>query len=40
MTENERREQDTLTREDIVLRIFAAAGIIASFLSVLLVIYP
>lgn len=40
MTENERREQDTLTRDDIVLRVIAAASMIATFLMVLLVINP
>ncbi len=40
MTENERREQDRLTREDIMIRVFAAASIIASFLTALLVINP
>lgn len=40
MTENERREQDKLTREDIALRIVTAAGIIATFLTALLVINP
>jgi hypothetical protein len=40
MTENERRAQDTLSREDIVLRVFAASGMIATFLMILLVINP
>ncbi len=40
MTENERRAQDTLSREDIVLRAIAAASMIATFLMVLLVINP
>jgi hypothetical protein len=40
MTENERREQDTLSREDVMIRILAAASIIASFLTALLVINP
>lgn len=40
MTENERREQDTLTREDIMLRVIAAASMIATFLMALLVINP
>jgi hypothetical protein len=40
MTENERRAQDTLSREDIVLRVSAAAGMIATFLMILLVINP
>lgn len=40
MTENERRAQDTLTREDIVLRVIAASSMIATFLMVLLVVNP
>lgn len=40
MTENERRAQDKLTREDIMLRLFAATGMIATFLMALLVINP
>lgn len=40
MTENERREQDTITREDIVLRVLAVAGIIATFLTALLMLNP
>ncbi|HWV22999.1 MAG TPA: hypothetical protein VNZ58_02325 [Thermomicrobiales bacterium] len=40
MTENERREQDTLTRDDLVLRVIAATSMIATFLMVLLVLNP
>ena len=40
MTENERREQDILTRDDVVLRAMAATGMIATFLLILLVINP
>jgi len=40
MTENERREQDTLTRDDLVLRVIAATSMIATFFMVLLVINP
>lgn len=40
MTENERRAQDVLTREDVVIRGFAAAGLIAMFLLMLLVVNP
>lgn len=37
MTENERRAQDVLTREDLILRGFAVTGLIALFLLMLLV---
>lgn len=40
MTENERRAQDVLTREDVVRRILVASGMIASFLSLLLIVNP
>lgn len=40
MTENERRAQDTLSREDIVLRVIAAASMIATFLMILLAVNP
>ncbi|HVL22479.1 MAG TPA: hypothetical protein VM450_00250 [Thermomicrobiales bacterium] len=40
MTENERRAQDVLTREDIVLRVLGAASMIGMFLLVLLVVNP
>lgn len=40
MTENERRAQDTLSREDIVLRAIAAGSMIVTFLMVLLVVNP
>ncbi len=40
MTENERRAQDTLSREDILIRVLAATSMIATFLTVLLVINP
>lgn len=40
MTENERRAQDTLNRSDIVRRIALCGGMIASFLTALLVFTP
>lgn len=40
MTENERRAQDVLTREGLMLRGISAAGLIAMFLLVLLVVNP
>lgn len=40
MTENERRAQDTLCRSDIVRRIVLSGGLIASFLTALLVFTP
>ena len=40
MTENERRAQDVLTREDVIRRILVAGGMIASFLSLLLFVNP
>ncbi|HEV2127752.1 MAG TPA: hypothetical protein VGR22_03945 [Thermomicrobiales bacterium] len=40
MTENERRAQDVLTREDLILRGFTVTGLIAMFLLVLLVVSP
>jgi hypothetical protein len=40
MTENERRAQDVLTREDLVLRGVAAIGLIAMALLILLVVFP
>jgi len=40
MTENERRAQDVLTREDLVLRGITAVGLIAVALLVLLIAFP
>jgi hypothetical protein len=40
MTENERRAQDVLTREDVIRRIALAGGMIATFLSALLIVSP
>ncbi|HEU0163998.1 MAG TPA: hypothetical protein VFQ54_03075 [Thermomicrobiales bacterium] len=40
MTENERRAQDVLTREGLMLRSISAVGLIAMFLLVLLVVNP
>jgi len=40
MSENERRELDVLTREDLVLRAMAAVGLIAMALLILLVVFP
>jgi hypothetical protein len=38
MTENERRAQDVLTREDLLLRGLATLGLVAVFLFVLLTV--
>ncbi len=40
MTENERRAQDTLNRSDVFRRIALCGGMIASFLTALLVFTP
>lgn len=40
MTENERRAQDVLTREDLMIRGSAAIGLIAMFLLMLMVMNP
>jgi len=36
MTENERRAQDVLTREDLLVRGLATVGLVAIFLFILL----
>lgn len=40
MTENERRAQDTLDKNDLIRRAVLAGGMIASFLTALLVFTP
>ncbi len=40
MTENERRAQDVLTREDLVLRSVSVFGLIAMALLILLIVNP
>lgn len=40
MTENERRAQDTLSKHDLLRRAFLCGGMIASFLTALLVFTP
>ena len=40
MTENERRAQDVLTREDVLIRALGAMSMVAMFLLVLLVVNP
>lgn len=40
MTENERRAQDTLTKHDLLRRVALCGGMIASFLTALLVFTP
>jgi hypothetical protein len=40
MTENERRNGDVLTREDVLVRGFSAVGIVTLFLLVLLMVNP
>lgn len=40
MTENERRAQDTLDKNDLIRRAVLTAGMIASFLTALLVFTP
>lgn len=37
MTENERRAQDTLSKDDIIVRVLVAASMIGSFLTALLI---
>ena len=38
MTENERRSQDVLTREDLLVRALATVGLVAMFLFILLTV--
>ncbi len=40
MTENERRAQDVLTREGLVLRSISVVGLIAMALLILLIVNP
>lgn len=40
MTENERRAQDTLDKTDLIRRAALCGGMIASFLTALLVFTP
>lgn len=40
MTENERRNSDILTREDMLLRGFSVIGLVSMFLLVLLLVNP
>jgi len=40
MTENERRNGDVLTREDVLVRGFLVVGLVALFLLILLVVNP
>lgn len=40
MTENERRANDTLDRDDLMRRLVAVGGMIATFFTVLLAIHP
>ena len=40
MTENERRNSDILTREDMFLRGFSVVGLVSMFLLVLLLVNP
>jgi len=40
MTENERRNGDVLTREDVLVRGFSVVGLVTLFLLILLVVNP
>ena len=40
MTENERRNADVLTREDMLLRGLSVLGLVSMFLLVLLMVNP
>jgi len=40
MTENERRNADVLTREDVLLRGFSVVGLVSLFLLILLMVNP
>jgi hypothetical protein len=40
MTENERRNSDVLTREDMLVRGFSVVGLVSLFLLVLLMVNP
>ncbi|HYJ12933.1 MAG TPA: hypothetical protein VEW66_05045 [Thermomicrobiales bacterium] len=40
MTENDRRESDVLTREDMLVRGFSVVALVSMFLLVLLMVNP
>ncbi len=40
MTENERRNGDVLTREDVLVRSFSVVGMVSLFLLILLMVNP
>ncbi len=40
MTENDRRESDVLTREDMLVRGFSVVALVSTFLLVLLMVNP
>jgi hypothetical protein len=40
MTENERRNGDVLTREDVLVRGFSVVGLVSLFLLILLMVNP
>ena len=40
MTENDRRESDVLTREDMLVRGFSVIALVSMFLLVLLMVNP
>jgi hypothetical protein len=40
MTENDRRESDVLTREDMLVRGFSVVALVSMFLLILLMVNP
>jgi hypothetical protein len=40
MTENERRNADVLTREDVIVRAFSVVALVSLFLLILLMVNP
>lgn len=40
MTENERRNADVLTREDVIVRGFSVIALVSLFLMILLMVNP
>jgi hypothetical protein len=40
MTENERRNADVLTREDVIVRVFSVVALVSLFLLILLMVNP
>ena len=40
MSENDRRNADVLTREDVLIRGFSVVGLVSLFLLVLLMVNP